>query len=435
MKIQILKWTTIFIITTSILNANDHNSSHIRHEIIDQKVQTSTDDILSSILNGYRIFKREAVELPTDISYLFVDCKYKNGVLKVCELGPSTHAGLTDSHVIINKKKHAMISPYWSSLWLYLNQHHLPIWYVGNVINEERIALNSLFALGGRRVATLDDLTHDELFCSLIQPAQPAHAMLFKDYDGIIVYRRSDPQREPKNYVAAMQSHFSNFLWINKIALKYVKKNTTAKLFSNANLTCFKPKWALFKKKYHPTLAQQISQKIESDLVVIKPLYATQSRGVIIVEQKNLDATLQLILNNHQTIKNTAHRSLSHWKHDQAQSFIVEEFISSKNITIENKKYDPTMRIVFILSHERGTVQLNILGGFWKIPKKSLSDQGTIIEKHVTIPFAGKFFAGIPISQNDMRAVQNILKQILPTLYVQMLKESAVEERLREGSQ
>ena len=156
---------------------------------------------------------------------------------------------------------------------------------------------------------------------------------------------------------------------------------------------------------------------------VIKPLDSRQSRGVNIIEKKDLDERLKLILHDFDGIPEEEHRSLSHWKNDTSDGFIVEEFATSHLIVRDEKHYQPTMRLVFGLTNNNGVISLTVFGGFWKIPMKSVDDENaSLIEKHVTIPFQGPFYAGIPISQEDMTQAKESLTHVLPQLYLNMLK-------------
>lgn len=362
---------------------------------------------------------KEQNYLAPDISFLFLDFKYNNGNLKICELGASTHAGLTDSKSFVNGRQENMVSPYWEVLWPYLAKFNIPVWFVGWIAEKDRMSYGSFKALGGKHAKSLKDLETTLLFKKHATKKLPAHAAI-QDYAGIIIYRR--PRGETYHDRQVFRKKYPNFLLLNDASRSYTAKNATAQLLKENGLQDFKPIWHTYPKQYTANLAQKIAQDIPSDIVVIKPVKSMQSRGVNIIKKTELDDRLKLILRDTDTIPAHAHRSLSHWKRDKSKNFIVEEFAESRIITRSNRRYQPTMRIVFGLTHDKGVISLNIFGGFWKIPLKSIDDlNASLIEKNVTIPFQGPFYVGIPISQRDMADVKKILGYLLPTMYLGML--------------
>ncbi|MBY0353910.1 hypothetical protein K2W90_06115 [Candidatus Babeliales bacterium] len=358
--------------------------------------------------------------LAPDISFLFIDFKCNNGAIKICELGTSTHAGLTDSQVFVRGKQETMVSPYWNVLWPYLSKFTIPVWFVGWIAEKNRMTYHSFKALGGKRARSLKDLEKKLLFQEQAKKQLPNNPSI-QDHAGIIIYRR--PAGESYQHRKNFQKKYPNFLFLNDASRSYTAKHETAKLLEQNGLQEFKPAWRVYPKKYYPDLAQKISHDLPGDIVVIKPLKSMQSRGVNIIKKEDLDERLKLILQDHNTIPASAHRSLSHWKRDKSDAFIVEEFATSHLITRNKKRYQPTMRIVFGLTNNKGVISLTVFGGFWKIPLKSVDDPyASLIEKNVTIPFQGPFYVGIPISPRDMAQVKKSLGYLLPRMHLGMLK-------------
>lgn len=183
----------------------------------------------------------------------------------------------------------------------------------------------------------------------------------------------------------------------------------------------------MYPKQYHQDLAKQILNDLQAPICIIKPINALQSYGVIMVTADDLDETLRLILTPNDDIKKMHHRCYKHWVTDNNDTFIVEAYAPSKTMVIDNKPYDPTMRIVFCLSYQQGIITLHVLGGFWKIPLKALNETGTLTEQHITIPFTGAKYVGIPIEEHDMQQVQQALAAFIKPLYSIMLDKR--EER------
>ncbi|MBX9830998.1 hypothetical protein K2X40_03495 [Candidatus Babeliales bacterium] len=383
-------------------------------------VPTYDKNIDTLLCETFNLTTKDQGYLAPDISFLFIDFKFNNGNVKICELGASTHAGLTDSQVFVRGKQETMVSPYWNVLWPYLNKFTIPVWFVGWIAEKHRMTYHSFKALDGKRARSLKDLEKKSLFQDQAKKRLPNNPSI-QDHAGIIIYRR--PKGESYRDRKKFQKKYPNFLFLNDASRSYTAKHETAKLLEQNGLQEFKPGWHVYPKKYSPDLAQKISYDLPGDIVVIKPLKSMQSRGVNIIKKEDLDELLKLILEDHHTIPLSAHRSLSHWKRDKSDSFIVEEFATSHLITREKRRYQPTMRIVFGLTNNTGIISLTVFGGFWKIPLKSVDDpHASLIEQNVTIPFQGPFYVGIPISPRDMTQVKKSLGYLLPRMHLGMLK-------------
>lgn len=90
-------------------------------------------------------------------------------------------------------------------------------------------------------------------------------------------------------------------------------------------------------------------------------------------------------------------------------------------MTVRNMPHDPTMRVMLVMHHDKGQLHINVLGGFWKVPVKSLTDKGSLTERLVTIAHSGAKYSGILVEKEDMKDIKNILHSMLPRLYETML--------------
>ena len=82
------------------------------------------------------------------------------------------------------------------------------------------------------------------------------------------------------------------------------------------------------------------------------------------------------------------------WKKDSFDSFIVEEFVASDPIAIphlENRIYQPTMRVAFLLVYNKQCHHVHFLGGYWKTPSLSLMKKAILCKNT-------KIFASLPIT-------------------------------------
>ncbi len=88
---------------------------------------------------------------------------------------------------------------------------------------------------------------------------------------------------------------------------------------------------------------------------------------------------------------------------------------------LENKIYDPTMRVAFLLVYNNQTIEVKFLGGFWKLPRYPLSVEGiTLNDRHKTVckpPYYCK------IDPEVLDEVEQQLSVALHLLYQQMLIE------------
>ena len=178
----------------------------------------------------------------------------------------------------------------------------------------------------------------------------------------------------------------------------------------------------MYPAKYSADLATQIKKEIKSELYIIKPLVGRQSRGVMLVDGKNLDSILKTILKKTSKIKKKNIRTNFDWKDYEYDKFIVEEFVKSKQILKDGKPYDPTLRLGFIISQNNGKISVNVINAFWKFPPNSLNDECDLQEKHVTKPMVGAHDPAMNLDASDMKKVRDILNAMLPELYVKIIK-------------
>jgi len=187
----------------------------------------------------------------------------------------------------------------------------------------------------------------------------------------------------------------------------------------------------VYPREYSRKLSKQIIQDLKCSWFVIKPLRSSAGNGVIITQKSKLAKVLKLILDkyrNNLPYDNTnffnPYKPLTYtyWKHDRNSHFIVEEYVPSKLITVNKKRYDATMRVVFVMHYDRGNISLSVLDSFWKRPVKSVDEDGTFREKYISkhAPNA-KQSEGLQVSKRDHRAVKSILQGFMPKVYHNML--------------
>ncbi|MBS0615749.1 MAG: hypothetical protein JSR58_04270 [Verrucomicrobia bacterium] len=215
-------------------------------------------------------------------------------------------------------------------------------------------------------------------------------------------------------------------LIIDRASFPYLtdKYKMTELLAKDPLLASLKPKWKLYKKEYSKNLAAQIASDLGGEAFVIKPRSAFIGRGVIIVKKDELDGALDQILNHTQENTNNPDKAYNYWVEDKHDSFLVEEFVTSDLIVaphLDNKLYQPTMRVAFVLYHNKGVFDVHTLGVYWKLPAFSVQEPATFMEQHKDLcepPFY------LPVDPEVWNQVYPQLQKALPLLHQQMMKSS-----------
>lgn len=220
------------------------------------------------------------------------------------------------------------------------------------------------------------------------------------------------------------ETRFPGLVVIDKSSFPFwIDKYRMTQLFKEDELlSTFKPKWGNYQKKYTPELAAQIADDLQCDIFVIKPRGEFQGRGVIITQKQDLDEILYYIITKKGLLAESKDPAYTAWQNDQFDSFIVEEFVTSDLITIphlENKIYQPTMRVVFLLVYNKGRHDVHFLGGYWKTPSLSLDEEGSFMQKNKDICKPPYYCCVEPVT---MQAVEEELSVALPILHAKMLQ-------------
>jgi ribosomal protein S21 len=304
-------------------------------------------------------------------------------------------------------------------LWKYLKTFNLPIWFAGK--SSYDYGIKTFTAIGGRITSSLYSLKSDEEFTKVLknykrktQRCQPA---------GIIVVRT---MQFHSSIFKQFNATYPQMILLGQATNKFVRsKYHTNKLFENSELAQYKPKFKICEKRYTPTLAQSIIDELGGDIFVIKPIEAALGNGVIMIDKSNLDQTLRILFKDMQELElYKKDMSYYHWKRDQKDFFIVEEYVPSKIIYARDKPYDPTMRVMFTLQNLAGKISINFFDAYWKLPIKSLEENGSLTEKHKSHIGTGTA-SSLPVDYADFEMVKALLSNALPELYLKMLQSWA----------
>ncbi|QQR49520.1 hypothetical protein IPF37_01595 [bacterium] len=370
-------------------------------------------------------FSNETPEnpIPADVSFMIIDIKYTDDQqVKILEYGDGCVSGfkVLDHTIGIGKV--------WEDFWHYLKKFKLPMWYAGYYYGRTPyIGAQTLQRYNGQMVPSLNQLKGNIFF-----KAQARHRINPEDLQNIHNYRGIIATRERSTKVIEkFKKTYPQFLVINTAAKNFVlNKKATDDLFDEPQLAAYRPKRVIYPKNYTPELANKIINEIGSKYYVIKPINSGKGNGILIIKARDLDATLKLILDDYkpsavsETYSYNPYVPLTtgYWRHDRNPNFLVEEYVSSKNITVNKKPYDATMRIIFTQHYHEGKIYTKFINAYWKRPIKALNESGTFREKHISKHAPNHFESlGLEVNANDLREIYDILQPALPQIYWKML--------------
>jgi hypothetical protein len=363
--------------------------------------------IVSSILPILAAEKK----IPDDISFCIADLKYDGKNLKVLEFGDCGQS-LFNGHDALYGR-----GSVWERFWNYLARFNLPVWYVGHA--GKSTGSDALDRIGGQSAQSVVRLQ------GIIEADARAKGLRnLKNYQAIVFIRR-DHQRPA---IEAMRRKFSSILFVNQVAYTHiVNKHNTHLLFQDDHeLKACRPVCKSCKKRYTPSLAQSIIDEMNSDLYVVKPTDGSRGRGVIFVTKDELDVTLKTILYDREMLRKMSNQSpycYGFWLLGKAKNFLVEEYVPSKTITVDGKQYDATMRLVFVTYRINGKVGVDILGAYWKLPAKAISEQGSFVDKHRSDIHGTASVSSAKVSAQDLKAVSTLFCPMMEKIYHKMLTQ------------
>jgi hypothetical protein len=154
---------------------------------------------------------------------------------------------------------------------------------------------------------------------------------------------------------------------------------------------------------------------------VIKPLHDSLGNGVIILSKEELNDVMDYLFKRKpQGIPNTD-PAYEFWLTSPANNFLVEEFIDAEPISVpqlEGKLYAPTLRLVFLMIYNRNKIEIVCLGGYYKFPQKSLSEEGSLNERYKTCCEPPYYLKCDP---EIMEMAEQQIKEVLDILYSKLL--------------
>jgi len=360
---------------------------------------------------------QEHLEHKPDVSIIIADLKYNNEGIKILEFGEGTKSCFKGYDKLYGSGN------IWNQFWRLLGKHELPIWYIGRPPTTEQkkqtVGYETFYKMGGMACANLVELEKHPLFKKLKNNPIRNHGDTISDYNGIIIFKQYRGQQEQ---IKAFKTKYSDFIFIDQAVNPFVNnKLDTSTLFKETNLNTFRPAWNVYAKLYTSALAQKIMDDLDAQTVVIKPLNSANGWGVIITNKDKLDYTLDLIINKSQILKKHPDKTYKQWSRDRNTTFLVEKYVPSHVLTIENKAYDPTMRVVLFLEYSNQEISITILGTYWKLPELSLHEKGSLTRKHKSKVSKERTSSAI-VQEHDYLQVKEHFDTFMPILYTHMLE-------------
>ena len=355
---------------------------------------------------------------PADISFCIADLKFDGQNIKICEFGQGSRSRFKGYDALYGKGKA------WTEFWEYLAKFHKPFYIItpdNYALTKKNIGfnINELQKFGGQlasSIGAIENALYSKKYVNTYDSSRNPCAI--SNYDEIVVTNHTSFGR---GFFAKFNLDHPNILITDQAAAFFVNsKYETTELFKHPELKKYRPKNIVCKCIYDKKLGKSITKKLNCEKYVIKPLNASRGSGIIIVDRLHLDKELKKILVDKQTL-NTDDSSYKYWITAKDKNFLVEEFVSSKNILVDNKHYDATMRVIFVLSHDMGNINIDFLGAYWKLPSRSLEEYGGLTKMHKSNINKNRKSAAA-VGPQDFELVKKEMTQAMSKAYALMLE-------------
>ena len=353
-------------------------------------------------------------EYPSDVCYMVADLKYnaQQGV-KICEIQQAA-LSLFNGDTFRSLEEESIHKELLRILSIY-NKNG---WVVANSMADKKLVstlASSSFWQSPKDIITL--LSDQNFIYQTKQPVQDIYDC--SSYQGFLYINWSHLCA-----ILDFEKRFPAMVVIDKSSFPFwIDKYKMTQLFAEDELlSTFKPKWGNYKKIYTKELASKIADDLQCDTFVIKPRGEFLGKGVIITQRQDLDEVLFYIITKNGKLADSKDPSYMAWKNDSFDSFIVEEFVTSDLLMVphlENKIYQPTMRVAFVLVYNKHCHHVHFLGGYWKTPLLSIYEEGEFMQKNKDICKPPYYCA---VDVKTMQLVQNELRIALPLLHSRMLQ-------------
>lgn len=354
---------------------------------------------------------------PADIGFCIADIKFDGTSVKICEFGQGTVSQFNGYDALYSKGAMFVLA------WNVLHGLHSKCVVIGadNIGNLSSIyALPVLCQREKVCVPSYDKLSaHPKKKMTLTRGMSP---QFIESYDGIAATFDTHILKDTLSKQKTMSK--GHYIILDRATTYWVNnKSLTDELFDNEGLRLFRPGCCECDKKIGQYELQAIMELMPSDYYVIKPLNASRGRGVVMLHRQELCTTIQTLFSKGATMLKAKDQAFAYWPSDKNKTFLLEQFYASKSLVVDGHPYDPTMRVVFILSNNAGKTQVTFLDAYWKLPEKSLDQDGSMTEKHKS-HIIKKSVSSCIVDRDDFKKVTMLLEPVLIRVYEKMLAQT-----------
>lgn len=354
-----------------------------------------------------------AEKYPVDICYMVADLKYnaKQGV-KICEIQQAS-LSMFNGDTYRNPQEESIHK----QLLKTLSSYNKNGWVVSEGMADEKLVATLAGSASWHNPKDMIGLFSDQKFKQQSkQPPTDEHDL--SAYNGFLYISWGQ-----LSAIYDFEERLPGIVVIDKSSFPFwIDKYRMTQLFAqDKQLAALKPKWGNYKKIYTKDLATRIMSDLACDTFVIKPHGHFMGKGVIITNKQDLDKVVRFIITKKGNLAASEDDAYAAWKTDASDSFIVEEFVTSDVIKLphlDNKTYQPTMRVAFLLVYHKQQYHVHFLGEYWKTPELSIDEPGDFIHKNKDICEPPYYLA---VDAKTTKAVHDELHLVLPILHRKML--------------
>ncbi len=312
-----------------------------------------------------------------EISFLVADMRYSEAEgTQICEIQhgvPSTFKGEAFSNNGVSFIANNLVDC--------LNRYYSHSWVQINAFQDKNLVQRFRHDPTWLTFESLKDLDTEAYFC--MQASNPVYNP--KDLSFYHGFLFMEPIKSDE-WESIAKSH-PGIVIIDKAIHQYRRDKVTMSEFfvDHPVLQNHKPKWKAFEKKYTDNLAKMIFEAIPSNRFVIKPVAKFKGKGVIIADRAEMDAKLKYIFKETNKKPPGYDPTFDDWFRDNSDQFIVEAFAEADPIQathLKGKFYSPTLRVAYLLIYNKETVEIVCLGGYCSLPRKALSEKGSLNDKY-----------------------------------------------------
>lgn len=188
-------------------------------------------------------------------------------------------------------------------------------------------------------------------------------------------------------------------------------------------------------KHYSKEMVSNIRKDLPSDIYRIKAPDLPINSGVWYVRSQDLDLLLKSLLEPNKQIATELFYSYMKklpkmmpdlielfvkWRDSICPSFMVEGYISSKALKIEEQSYDPTMRVTFLAIRDNGVVSFRPIGGYWQLPIGSSECTDLRMKYNTSLPHDQLKYVQVDFQQ--LQEVYGKLNLVIPKIFAKLFK-------------